>query len=267
MAGATTDRIDSAIRCIRLDDPPTLNAMSFDLVQGLYDELTRAREDNGCRVVILTGSGDGFCSGMNLDDVGRPSNSDGLPMSRLAVRAMETMSGLVPLMRSLPQPIIAAINGPAFGGGFCLAIAADIRIGSRAARFRAAGIRNGLTGVELGLSYLLPRLIGGSRANEIILSGREVLADEAESIGILSRVTEPEALLDNAAELAGQICRHSQIGVAMTKAALWDAMEAGSLQAAIGYENRNQLLVRMTTQNLEEAITARNEGREPEFRD
>jgi enoyl-CoA hydratase len=170
-------------------------------------------------------------------------------------------------MATCAQPLIAAINGPAYGGGMCLPLGCDIRIAARSAAFRGAGINNGLTGTECGVSFLLPRLIGASRANEIILSGREVDADEAERIGLVSRVVTEEGLLPAALELAGQMCGFSTHGLAMTKEVLWSNLETGSLKAAIDLENRNQLLVRMTTQNLDEAIRARRDGRPPVYED
>ena len=188
-------------------------------------------------------------------------------MSRIAIRAMEYMSDLVPTMRAMPQPIIAAIRGPAFGGGMCLSFGADIRLAGESARFCGAGIRNGLTATELGVSFLLPRLIGASRAFEILLSGREVGAEEAERIGMVARVVADADLLDEALVLAEGICGYSPHGVAMTKKLLWSNLEAGSLTAAMDSENRNQLLVRLTTENLQEAILARRQKRKPEYRD
>lgn len=252
---------------ITLDNPDRLNAMSFPLVEALYDAIREVGADNDTWVVIMTGAGDGFCSGLDLTEVGLPPGADGLPMSRIAIRAMSFMADLVPALRDIPQPVIAAINGPAYGGGMCLPLGADIRIASQSAVFRGAGINNGLTGTELGVSFLLPRLIGASRANEIILSGREVDAEEAERIGLVSRVVANEDLLDTALEIAGGICEFSPHGVSMTKQVLWASLETSSLRAAIDHENRNQLLVRMTTQNLDEAIRARREGRKPKYED
>ena len=255
------------VRVIRLNDPDTLNSMSFELVGDLYAALQQVRNDNACSVVVMIGEGRGFCSGLNLEEVGVPPGAEGLTLVRLAMRAMETMSNLVPTLRALPQPVIAAVNGPAYGGGLCLPLGADIRIAAEAARFRSAGVTNGLTGTELGVSYLLPRLIGASRANEILLSGRVVDALEAERIGLVSRVVPDDQILNAALELADQIDGWSTAGVAMTKQVLWDSLECGSLTSAIDLENRNQLLVRMLTQNLDEAIRARREGRKPVYKD
>jgi len=256
-----------SVRLITLNNPERLNAMGFPLVESLYAALDEVGSDNECSVAILTGAGRGFCSGMDLTDVGLPPGCDSLPMSRIAVRAMAFMSDVVPAMRAIPQPLIAAVNGPAYGGGMCLPLGADIRVASTSAVFRGAGINNGLAGTECGVSFLLPRLIGASRANEIILSGREVDAAEAERIGLVSRVVADDALLDCALELADRMVGYSTHGLAMTKEVLWANLEAGSLRAAIDLENRNQLLVRMTTQNLDEAIRARRQGRAPVYQD
>lgn len=263
----TVDKPRPNVSRITLNDPDTLNSMSFELVSSLYDSIAEVAADNECSVAILTGSGRGFCSGLNLEYVGVPPGSEGLPLSRLAIRAMSYMSDLIPAMRAMPQPLIHAINGPAYGGGFCLTLGADIRIAAESALFNAAGINNGLAATELGVSFLLPRLIGASHSNEILLSGRRLDAREAERIGLVSRVVPDEKLADTALELAEQINGHSTHGVSMTKQVLWDALECGSLQSAIDLENRNQLLVRLTTENLEEAIRARRQKRKPEYKD
>ncbi len=267
MPFVTVEKPRPHVGLITLNRPQRLNAMSFELVGPLYEAFAEIGADNDCWVAVLSGAGRGFCSGLDLEDHGVPPGIDGLPVSRIAIRAMAYMSNLVPTMRALPQPIIAAVNGPAYGGGMCLPLGADIRIAAASATFRGAGINNGLTGTELGVSYLLPRLIGASRANEIILSGREVDAVEAERIGLVSRVVPDELLIDTALQLAEQICEYSPHGVSMTKQVLWANLEASSLGAAIDLENRNQLLVRMTTNNLAEAISARRQKRKPRFVD
>ncbi len=255
------------VALVTLNRPERMNAMSFDTTAPLYDALRQVGADNDAWVVVLTGAGRGFCSGLDLEDHGMPPGCDGLPMSRIAIRAMEYMSNLVPAMRALPQPVIAAVNGPAYGGGMCLMLGADVRLAGESARFCSAGITNGLTGTELGVSWLLPRLVGAAHAWDVILSGREVGAREAERLGMVSRVLPDGELLDAALDLAEQLCGWSPHGLAMTKKVLWANLETGSLGAAIDLENRNQLLVRLTTQNLQEAITARKQKRRPRFED
>ena len=267
MSFVAVDQPRPHVSRITLNRPERMNAMSFDTVGPLYEALRRVAVDNDTWVVVLTGAGRGFCSGLDLEDHGMPPDCDGLPMSRIAIRAMEFMSNIVPAMRAIPQPIIAAVNGPAYGGGMCLMLGADIRLAGASARFRSAGVTNGLTGTELGVSWLLPRLIGAARAWDVILTGREVDAAEAERLGMVSRVYPDAALSDAALDLAEQICGWSPHGVAMTKTVLWSNLESGSLEAAIDLENRNQLLVRLTTQNLQEAISARKQKRTPRYED
>jgi len=261
------DKPRPGVSVITLNDPARLNPLTFELVGELYAALERVGRDHDSSVAILTGAGRGFCSGLDLEDVGAPPDIEGLPMSRIAIRAMEAMANLVPAMRRMPQPVIAAVNGPAYGGGLCLCLGADIRLAGASAAFNATGINNGLSGTELGVSWLLPRQVGASRANEIVLSGRVVDAEEAERIGLVSRAVPDERLLTEALELAARIGEYSTHGVAMTKRVMWASLECGSLEAAIDLENRNQLLVRMTTENLDEAIAARRERRKPVYRD
>jgi enoyl-CoA hydratase len=163
--------------------------------------------------------------------------------------------------------VIGAINGAAIGGGLCLSLATDIRIASESAYFRAAGINNGLTASELGLSYLLPRAIGSSRAFDIMLSGRDVDAAEAERIGLVSRTVPQEQLLETSYELAERIIGFSRVGIEVTKRLLWSSLDAGSLSSHMDHEGHAQLYVRLTTQNFEEAIRARREKRVPDFKD
>jgi enoyl-CoA hydratase len=267
MAYVLIDKPRPHVSVITLNRPERMNAMSFDTVAPLYDALELVGADNDTWAVVLTGAGRGFCAGLDLEDHGMPPGCDGLPMSRIAIRAMEFMSNVVPAMRRIPQPIVAAVNGPAYGGGLCLMLGADIRLAGESARFCSAGVRNGLTATELGVSWLLPRLIGAAHAWDVLLTGREVDAAEAARIGMVSRVLADDALLDAALEVAEQLCRWSPHGIAMTKKVLWSNLETGSLEAAIDLENRNQLLVRLTTQNLQEAITARRQQRDPRFED
>ncbi len=252
---------------IRLNRPERMNALSFDTVVPLATAIAQVAADNDTWVVVLTGAGRGFCSGLDLEDHGMPPGCDNLPMSRIAIRAMETFADLVPALRAMPQPVIAAVNGPAYGGGLCLMLGADLRLASASARFCNAGIVNGLSGTELGISWLLPRLVGAAHAWDIILTGRELGAAEAERIGLVSRVYPDDALEAAALALAEQLCGFSPHGLAMTKTVLWANLETASLEAAIDLENRNQLLVRLTTQNLQEAISARREKRRPRYED
>lgn len=252
---------------ITLTRPERMNSMAFEQMVPLHDAFARVAADNDTTCVVLTGEGRGFCSGADTGDSEPPPNIDGLSLSRIATRAMSILADLVPAMQRMPQPVICAINGAAIGGGLCLTLGADIRIASESAYFRAAGINNGLTATELGLSFLLPRAIGSSRAFEIMLSGRDVSAAEAAEMGLVSRVVPDRDLIATALDLADQINGWSSQGVALTKRMMWAGLETSSLRAAIELESHTQLFVRLTTQNFEEATRARRDGRPPDFQD
>ena len=252
---------------ITLNRPERMNSMAFELMVPLHDAFAQVAEDNDTTCVVLTGEGRGFCSGADTQDGGPPPNIDGLTLTRIATKAMSILADLVPAMQRMPQPIICAINGAAIGGGFCLTLGADIRIACESAYFRAAGINNGLTATELGLSFLLPRAIGSSRAFEIMLSGRDVDAHEAATMGLVSRVVPDDELLAAALDLADQINGWSTQGTALTKRTMWAGLETASLRAAIDMETHTQLYVRLTTKNFEEAVRARREGRPAAFED
>ncbi|WP_030172502.1 enoyl-CoA hydratase [Spirillospora albida] len=255
------------VTLITLNRPERMNAMAFDVMVPFREALDEVSRDNDTRAVVVTGAGRGFCSGADLENPGNIPGIDGLTLPTIALRSMELLDDVVRTMRRVHQPVIAAINGPAIGGGLCLSLAADIRLASDTALFRAAGINNGLTASELGLSYLLPRAIGASRAFEIMLSGRDVDAAEAERIGLVSRTVAGDELLDACYDLAERIAAFSRPGVELTKRSLWSGLDAASLDAHIGQEGLAQLFVRLTTRNFEEAIKARREHRPPEFED
>ena len=255
------------VAVITLNRPERMNAMAFDVMLPLRDTLRAIGDDNDIRVVVLTGAGTGFCSGADLEDPGSIPHTEGLTLPTLAMRSMELLDDVISTIRRLPQPVIAAVNGPAIGGGFCLALSADIRIAADDAYFRAAGINNGLTAAELGISFLLPRAIGHSRAAEIMLTGRDVSAEEADRIGLVSRVVGSGALLKTCTEVADRIIGWSRAGIELTKRQLWNSLDASSLQTHMDAEGMAQLFVRITTKNFEESVQARREGRAPVFID
>ncbi len=262
------DRPAPGIAQVTLNLPERMNSMSFAVMVPLREALRALGDDNEVRAVVLTGAGRGFCSGADQSgERGRMPNTAGLTPATVALRAMGLLEEVVLTLRGLHQPVIAAVNGPAVGGGLCLALACDIRIAAEGAFFRAAGINNGLTASELGLSYLLPRAVGSSRAFEIMLTGRDVDAVEAERIGLVSRVVPPDEVVTAAVETGAQIARWSRPGVELTKRTLWSGLDAASLTQHMQQEGLGQLYVRLLTQNFEEAVAARHEGRDPVFRD
>jgi enoyl-CoA hydratase len=255
------------VTLVTLNRPERMNAMAFDVMIPLRDALRDVSTDNDCRVVVLTGAGHGFCSGADLVGTGMVPNIDGLQRTSIARRAMKVLDGVILSIRDMHQPVIAAVNGAAIGGGFCLASACDLRVASDTAYFRAAGINNGLTSTELGISYLLPRQIGFARAFDILLTGRDVDVAEAERIGFVSRVVPGDELLERCYEIAAGIIGFSHVGVEITKQLLWASFDASSLTSQMNHEGHAQLYVRMTTSNFEEKIAAWKEGRTPVYTD
>ncbi len=255
------------VAVVTLNRPERMNAMAFDVMIPFRDALRDIGSDNEVRVVVITGAGRGFCSGADHENPGTMPNIDGLTLPTIALRSMEMLDDVIATIRRLHQPVIAAVNGAAIGGGFCLALAADIRIASQEAYFRAAGVNNGLTAAELGLSFLLPRSVGHSRAAEIMLTGRDIDATEADRIGLVSNVVAPADLLPACFELADRINGWSRAGVELTKRQLWNSLDASSLQSHMDAEGTSQLFVRITTRNFEEAVAARKEGRKADFKD
>jgi enoyl-CoA hydratase len=252
---------------ITLNRPERMNSMAFDIMVPLAEVLAQLHHDNDVRVVVLTGAGRGFSSGADHKSAGSVPHVQGLTRPTYALRSMEILDEVILAMRRLHQPVIAAVNGAAIGGGLCLALAADIRVAASGAYFRAAGINNGLTASELGLSYLLPRAIGSSRAFEIMLTGRDVDAAEAERIGLVSRQVPAEDLLETCFEMAERIAGFSQPGTELTKRTLWTGLDAGTLEGHMQAEGLGQLYVRLLTANFEEAVAARAENRAPVFTD
>jgi enoyl-CoA hydratase len=261
------DRPRPHVALVTLNRPERMNSMAFDVMVPLKRALDDLTHDNDTRVVVLTGAGRGFSSGADHKSAGSVPHVAGLTRPSVALRSMEVLDDVILAIRRMHQPVIAAVNGAAIGGGLCLALACDIRVAATAAYFRAAGINNGLTASELGLSYLLPNAIGTSRAFELMLTGRDVDAEEAERIGLVSRSVAEDELLDTCYEMAARIAAYSRPGIELTKRTLWSGLEAGSLEGHMQAEGLGQLYVRLLTANFEEAVAARAEKRPPVFTD
>jgi enoyl-CoA hydratase/carnithine racemase len=263
MAGNETllvERAGDGVLLLTLNRPERLNALTF----GMFDDLRRfcddVARDDSTRVVVVTGAGRGFCAGLDLED------ATGLPSMTTAEmhRGQESWAAAVTGFRRLAQPVIAAVNGPAAGAGFSLALAADIRYCDPSAKFNAAFIKIGLTGGDCGSSWMLPRIVGLGHAYEILLTGRFVDADEAARIGLVNRVLPAEELLDAAVALAAVIAANSSLGVRLTKQVVQANVDAPSLEAALELENRNQVLT-SRTEDMAEALRAFREKRAPRF--
>ena len=196
---------------LTLDRPSSLNALNATLVRELREFFWGLAEDRETRVVVLRGAGRAFCAGLDLKD---PPPTEATVAGGL--RGQRTISELALLMRRAPQPIIAAVHGAACGGGFALALAADVRVAGASARMNAAFIRLGLSACDVGVSYFLPRLVGASIAAELLLTGNFIDAARAERVGLVSRVV-PDVELDGAARaLAEDMLRNAPLALRLT---------------------------------------------------
>ena len=220
--------------------------------------------DSTVRVVILTGTGRGFCAGLDLGGFGEAPNTEGFGRTQAGFAVQKHIARLIPHLRSLPQPVIAAVNGAAAGGGFALVLGSDIRLAARTAKFNAAFIRIGLSACDIGTSWLLPRLIGASRAQDLMLTGRIFDAEEAGRIGLVIDVFDDDALMDAALAKARQIMLNPPFGVALTQEGMWSALEIPGMQAAIDLENRQQIMASATADHRE-AMAAFLERRPPSY--
>ena len=260
-----TDRPVPSVRVLTLNRPDELNAMTAELCEALHEELRSVAADRSCRAVVLTGAGRAFCAGVDLRGYGDAPGNDGTDSARDMLSNQEHMSSLVLRLRATPQPIIAAVNGGAAGLGLALTLGSDIRYAAPDAVFRAAFLNVGVSNCDMGTSWLLPRLIGASRAHEMMLTGRRVSAEEAERIGLVAAVVDGDRLLPRALEAAEQIAAWAPWGIRLTKRGMWSALEIPE-QAAIEYEDRQQIMALHGTAPAE-AVTAFLEKRPADFTD
>lgn len=236
----TYPRPDVAV--VTLNQPGKLNALSYELVEMLHGTLADIHANNECRVVVLTGAGRGFCSGLDLTDPNPAEAGGGAEFPRSGMRWQERIAELTTRLQRLRQPVIAAVNGAAYGGGLGIAAACDIRIAAESARFCTQFIKLGIGGADIGVSYTLPRIIGAGPAFDLILTARAIDAAEALRLGLVSRVSPDASLLDDALVLAETFCGYGKFAVESTKQVLWANLEASSLEAALHLENRSQIL-------------------------
>jgi enoyl-CoA hydratase len=246
----TIDRPQAGTVVLQLNRPKQLNAIN----EVMRDELTQTfadiATDTSVNVVVLTGAGRGFCSGIDVRNFA-PQTVEASDPAIDRLRFQEAMAALPQAIWNLPQPVIAAVNGPCVGAGFALCLASDIRICSTAATFGNGAILLGLSGAEMGMSYHLPRIVGTSVAADWMLTGRTVTATEADRRGLVSEVVEPEQLDRRALELAAGIAELPPLGTQLTKRALQVNTDATGLGAAMELENRNQVLSHATDEAAE----------------
>jgi enoyl-CoA hydratase/carnithine racemase len=250
------DRSRDGVVLVTLDRPERMNAITFQMFDEMHDLCAQLFADPSARAVVITGAGRGFCAGLDLDEAA--TLPDMTPHEMML--GQQRWAGAFIAFHELPQPVIAAVNGAAAGGGLGLALAADIRIASPAARFNAAFVRIGLSAGDVGVSWSLPRVVGLGRAAEIMLTGRFVDAEEAAAIGLVNRVVPADELLDEAFAIADQIAANTPFGVTLTKRVLNTNVDAGSLTQAVEVENRGQTLTTRGN-DFREALAAFREKR------
>lgn len=207
-----SERVSEGIELVTLNRPDELNAVTADLATALHEKLETLAADRSCRAIVLTGAGRAFCVGLDLRGFGAAPGNDGSDDARDRLGNQEHMSRLILRLRETPQPIIAAVNGPAAGFGLALALGSDIRFAAPEAVFRAVFVNVGVSNCDMGVSWLLPRLIGASRSHELMLTGRRVRAEEAERIGLVADVVDAGELMARSLEAAEQIAAWATVG-------------------------------------------------------
>lgn len=258
---------DGPLDRVTLNRPDSLNAINKQMTRELRDYFGRLYDDQSVRVVVLKGAGRAFCAGLDIKEHANPASGDGL-MDGAApgLRGQRDLSEVMMRMRRCPQPILSLVHGPACGGGFSLVLSSDIRIAGRSARMNAAFIRIGLSACDMGVSYLLPRLVGVSVASELMMTGKFIEAERALSVGLVSEVVDDDALEVAARPYIDDMLTTAPLGLRLTKECLNMSVDAGSLEAAIAMEDRNQVLC-LQTSDHREGIQAFLEKRDPVYTD
>ncbi|MGA7053897.1 MAG: enoyl-CoA hydratase/isomerase family protein [Mycobacterium sp.] len=257
------ETLEDNIACVTLNRPARLNAIDGSLIDGVDDAL-EVLSRGEFRVAILTGAGRGFCAGADLSGTGDAWTRPGpqTPPFKANYDAQVRLADLFIRIYELPIPVIAAVNGVAVGGGLAFTLVSDIRIASEHARFGSVFIKAGFSSMDMGTSYLLPKIVGAGVARELMLTGRIIDAAEAYRIKLVHEVVAPDDLLPAALALARSIAENNAYGVWQTKIGLNAALDAPSLRHAIEIENRTQILSGFTN-NPAEAAKAHQEKRAP----
>ncbi len=255
---------DNGVDRVTLNRPESLNALDSGLIDALNAYFQGLQRNRATRVVVLKGAGQNFCAGLDLKEAITRRAGQQPPGVTESLNSQRRIADIVMLMRRCPQPIIALVQGAAAGGGFALALAADIRIATKSARMNCAFIKLGLGGCDIGTSYFLPRLVGVSIASELILTGRFIGAERALAVGLVTEVVE-EAVLQAAAEpYIEAMMSASPVGLRLSKECLNMSVDAASLEAVIAMEDRNQVLC-SRSEDFNEGIRAFLEKRKPVY--
>lgn len=259
------DRTQPTVPVVRMNRPERLNALSVGLVEDLTTTFRSLSRDRATTAVVLTGEGRGFCAGADLMGGDHPApDAEGRGPVGSIYRAQEHLAEMILAIHECEKPVIAAVNGPAVGGGLAIALACDLRVAARSALFGAVFIRVGLSSCDVGVSYFLPRIVGATKALELMLTGRHFGAEQADAMGMLNALVPDGEVVDRAVTLAEEIGRNSEYGIWMTKKGFWTNLEAASARHAIELENRTQVLGTFTG-NMREAAQAFREKRDPRW--
>jgi enoyl-CoA hydratase len=259
------DRPGDGVLVVTLNRPGARNTLTDQLVTELGEAFDAVDEDESCHVVVLTGAGQAFCAGLDLNGYGDGDRIAEQGELRRTLSRQVEIAGLVTRMRRLRQPVVAAVNGAAAGGGLALVLASDIRLASREAVFAVSFIRAGYSGCDIGTSWLLPRIVGAGRAHELMLTGRRFDAAEAERIGLVTTVVEPARLRAEALATVALLLRNPPLSLELTKQGMWTALEMPGFASAVEYENRQQVITALTADRAE-ATSAFLEKRDPAYR-
>ena len=250
---------------VTLNRPDSLNALDPALIDALNVYFQKMQRDRDTRVIVLKGAGKNFCAGLDLKQaMARRAGQQEPPGVTESLDSQRRIADIVMLMRKCPQPIVALVQGAAAGGGFALALAADIRIATTSARMNCAFIKLGLGGCDIGSSYFLPRLVGVSVASELILTGRFIHADRALAVGLVSEVVAEDGLDAAAAPYVEAMMAASPVGLRLSKDCINMSIDAGSIEQVIAIEDRNQVLC-SRSEEFSEGIRAFMEKRKPVY--
>src|SRR6202047_3316010 len=263
MSAVEFETLEDTIAGVKLNRPDRLNAIDVSLINEM-DNAWGALSTGEFRAAILTGAGRGFCAGADLSGTGEAwtKTAPNSPPFKVSYDAQVRLADLYTRLYELPIPVIAAVNGVAVGGGLGVALHCDIRIASEQARFGSVFIKAGFSSMDMGTSYLLPKIVGAGVARELMLTGRIIDAEEAYRIRLVHEVVAPDELMTAALKMARSIVENNAYGVWQTKIGLNTALDAPSLRHAIEIENRTQILTGFTNNPLE-AAKAHQEKRPP----
>jgi 2-(1,2-epoxy-1,2-dihydrophenyl)acetyl-CoA isomerase len=251
---------DQGILKITLNRPDKLNALTNTMRLELLDALSQAKDDASVRVVVLTGAGRGFCSGADLEVTAENSSSEPIDYATLL---RNTYNPLVLMLRTLPKPVIAAVNGVAAGAGMSLALACDLRIAAESASFLQAFVKVGLV-PDSGSTWLLPQLIGLTKTMELMLTGRRISAQEAFDLGVLNQVVPDTQLMDTVLKMAREFASAPTRAIGYIKQAVTFAA-GNSLEAGLEKEAELQGMAGKTVDHAE-GVAAFLEKRAPQFK-